>query len=137
MNQPGPGMYEQRSTFANNSGFKFSKSKSPDGRNRNPGPGEYDPNSSVTKYESKGIKIGGEQRNTNPASGSKHGEFHASDHPGPGNYSSDYYDIKNNKSVSYKFPKDEKERGDDLHPGPGHYYIPVHFADVPRYNMPV
>ncbi len=35
--------------------------------------------------------------------------------------------------VAYKFGTSERKGENDRNPGPGHYYLPVHFADVPRY----
>jgi hypothetical protein len=51
--------------------------------------------------------------------------------PGPG-----MYDVKQKSGNAYKFDKNEKEGRQDNNPGPGHYYVPVHFADVPKYNIP-
>ena len=51
--------------------------------------------------------------------------------PGPG-----MYDPKLGEGQSFKFDKAEYNREGDKHPGPGYYYIPVKFADVPRYLIP-
>lgn len=45
------------------------------------------------------------------------------------------YDPKLGEGVSFKFDKSERPMDHDNTPGPGHYYIPVKIADVPRYNL--
>lgn len=57
--------------------------------------------------------------------------------PGPGNYDGAFYDIKLKGGVSYKFSTSERDGRTDSNPGPGHYYVPVTFADVPRHILPV
>lgn len=56
--------------------------------------------------------------------------------PGPGNYDGALYDIKMRGGISYKFDKSERQVETDKNPGPGYYYVPVTFADVPRYVLP-
>jgi hypothetical protein len=38
---------------------------------------------------------------------------------------------------AYKFDKTERKVDTDDLPGPGYYYVPCTFADVPRYNLPI
>lgn len=56
--------------------------------------------------------------------------------PGPGGYDDRDYNHELGHGVSYTIPKNEKELPGEPNPGPGHYKIPVKFADVPRYVLP-
>lgn len=58
--------------------------------------------------------------------------------PGPGQYYDDRdYDPTGNSVIVYSIPKGENKEPVNDTPGPGHYKIPVKFADVPRYNHTV
>lgn len=56
--------------------------------------------------------------------------------PGPGAYDARDYNLSGYTSIAYTIPKDESPERDNGYPGPGHYKIPVKFADVPRYILP-
>ena len=57
--------------------------------------------------------------------------------PGPGNYDTSKMYILNKSVGGVSFGKSIRDsmKGNDL-PGPGHYKVPVKFADVPKYLIP-
>ena len=83
-----------------------------------PGPGAYDADPSAVKAKNPGAAF---SKAGNAESGIDGRDF------GNSNLGS---------GVSHGFGKSNGKGGTDLHPGPGHYYVPVHFADVPRYVLP-
>ena len=54
--------------------------------------------------------------------------------PGPGQYDNRNYDATGDSVIVYTIPKGENKEPVENTPGPGHYKIPVKFADVPRYS---
>jgi len=57
--------------------------------------------------------------------------------PGPGEYDNRDYNIGGHSVISYTIPKGENKGPVEDTPGPGHYKIPVKFADVPSYSHTV
>lgn len=68
---------------------------------------------------------------------SRSGSPHKDGMPGPGQYDNRDYNIAGHQSIAYTIPKGEKRDEFSDTPGPGHYKIPVKFADVPSYNHTV
>ena len=55
---------------------------------------------------------------------------------GPGAYEAIDSNIAGHTSLVYSIPKGDKREDISDTPGPGHYKIPVKFADIPSYSKP-
>ncbi len=120
---PGPGMYDANLPRSNNGATITGK---PQDKNRNdsPGPGSYNENPSAVKA-------------SNPSSGFSKAGLGSGSGAGGNADNRDFGNSKLGSGVSHGFGKGEGQPGHDLNPGPGYYYVPVTFADVPRYVLPV
>ena len=54
--------------------------------------------------------------------------------PGPGEYDNRDNNVAGHSVIVYSIPKGENKEPDNGTPGPGHYKIPVKFADTNSYS---
>jgi len=130
--KPGPGMYASDL----NSFGKGAKAVSIRGKQNidystvSPGPGAYDAKLEVIKEHQVSYMMGSSDRLVHKGGLVERG-VEREGSPGPG-----LYNPKLPSGRSVIFDKNEKDLGQDMHPGPGYYKVPCTFADVPKYVMP-
>jgi hypothetical protein len=91
-----------------------------------PGPGAYNPSVMMSKENLGSIKIGTSLRDSKGMMGGQ-------DNPGPGNYNSSTALGGPNFAFGTGGRNGSKK---DTTPGPGHYKVPYHISQLPRYAMP-
>lgn len=138
--KPGPGFYDSPNP---KKGPSYTINGKPADRQDNdrPGPGHYELDQNAVRNRSPSANFS--HSPARQGSGSRSASPNRDYNIGAGQYdplqtydARDYNLSQGKSSAQYSVPKADKPKGDNKNPGPGHYKIPVKFADVPKYSMP-